>query len=468
MVFSSPLFLFLFLPLLLLCYWILPLRFRNALLLCFSLLFYAWGEPVGIFWLLASICLNYLVGLKLGTSNRSDKNRWLTIGVGANLLFLGYFKYANFLVEQVNLGLQSFSLSPLRHDPITLLLGISFFTFQAISYLVDLYRDEIKPQRNPFRLALYISFFPQLIAGPIVRYQEIDHDLAHPRKDLAERSLGLQRFILGLAKKVLIADTLGRTADTVFEMDTTLLSPQVAWLGLICYSLQIFYDFSGYSDMAIGLGRFFGFHFPENFLGPYRADSMREFWRRWHVTLSRWFRDYVYIPLGGNRGSRWRTGVNLLIVFFLCGLWHGAAWNFVIWGLVHGLFLVLERVVHLPVKIPLMLRHIYVLLVVMLSWVLFRTSTLAEAGRFYRLLAEPYYPGSATSGENGSLALYTYPLLWIMLAMGIIGLLPWGDWLRTIPTRFPAVREGAAILLLLFTLFFVVSSTYSPFIYFRF
>ncbi|MCA9041693.1 MAG: MBOAT family protein, partial [Planctomycetaceae bacterium] len=386
MVFSSPLFLFLFLPLLLICYWLFPLRWRNGLLLCFSLLFYAWGEPVGIVWLLGSIAWNYLAGLQIDRSIGSVRTRWLWYGIGANLAFLGYFKYTNFLVEQLNWGLTQFDVSLIRHDPVMLLLGISFFTFQAISYLVDVYRGEVAAQKRPDQLALYISFFPQLIAGPIVRYQEIQSELIAPHKNACERSQGFKRFILGLAKKVLIADTLGRTADTIWGMEPELLSPEVAWLGLVCYSLQIFYDFAGYSDMAIGLGLIFGFHFPENFLGPYRAASMREFWRRWHQTLSRWFRDYVYIPLGGNRGPRWRTGLNLLVVFALCGLWHGAAWTFLLWGLYRGLFLFLERGSFKPSTCPRFLKHVYVLLVVMLGWVLFRSPSLEYAAGYYQQL----------------------------------------------------------------------------------
>ncbi|QDU81255.1 Peptidoglycan O-acetyltransferase [Polystyrenella longa] len=468
MVFSSPLFLFLFLPLLLICYALLPLRCRNGLLLCFSLLFYAWGEPIGILWLLGSIGWNYVAGLQIGRTEGQARFRWLWIGITANLALLGYFKYTNFLIDQLNSGLFSIGGPLVRHDPVTLLLGISFFTFQAISYLVDVYRDEVQPQRRLDRLALYIALFPQLIAGPIVRYQEIESELAAPRKDELERSLGFKRFILGLAKKVLIADTLGRTADTVFGMEPELISTQVAWLGLLCYSLQILYDFAGYSDMAIGLGQIFGFRFPENFLGPYRADSMRGFWRRWHQTLSRWFRDYVYIPLGGNRGSQLRTGLNLLIVFALCGLWHGAAWNFLLWGLYHGSFLLLERWWSGHIPIPRLVRHAYVLLVVMLGWVLFRSPTLSYASKFYRVLFAPLLPGENATGPNGSVGLYSYPLLWLMLIVGIVGLLPWGAWCTRSRNRLRGMEETGYLLLLLVTMLFVASSTYSPFIYFRF
>ncbi|MAT14075.1 MAG: membrane-bound O-acyltransferase family protein, partial [Planctomyces sp.] len=375
-----------------------------------------------------------------------------------------YFKYSNFIVDQFNWFSLRIDGPLVRHDPVTLLLGISFFTFQAISYLVDVYRREVVAQKNPARLALYISLFPQLIAGPIVRYQEIDAELAEPRYNLRERSRGFQRFILGLAKKVLIADTLGRTADTIFGMEPESLSTSVAWLGLGCYSLQILYDFAGYSDMAIGLGLVFGFRFPENFLGPYRADSMREFWRRWHQTLSRWFRDYVYIPLGGNRGRRGRTAINLLTVFALCGLWHGAAWNFLLWGLYHGFFLAAERVPRGNWNCPRPLRHCYVLFVVMLGWVLFRSPSLDYAFAYYQQLI----PGYASAGPNGELALYSYPLLWIMLFAGIVGLLPWGGWLAPWRRSLPGLAEALAVLLLLLTLLFVASSTYSPFIYFRF
>lgn len=339
MVFSSPIFLFLFLPAVLAVYYLTPRAARNGALLAASLLFYAWGEVFHVAVMLASIAMNYAAGRWIARA--AGRRRTVAVGaaVAANLLWLGWFKYAGFLGGIAN---DVFGLRWRRPD-VHLPIGISFFTFQALSYVIDLGRGRAEPERSALRLALFISLFPQLIAGPIVRYVDIARDLVARRETLARFASGVRRFTVGLGKKMLIANVLAEPADRVFGLAPADLTAPLAWLGVAAYTAQIYFDFSGYSDMAIGLGRMFGFEFPENFRHPYAARSITEFWRRWHITLSTWFRDSLYVPLGGNRRGSARTALNLLAVFLLCGLWHGAAWNFVVWGLYHGALLGLER-----------------------------------------------------------------------------------------------------------------------------
>ena len=332
MVFSSATFLFAFLPVVLIGVLITPRAARNLFLLFMSLFFYAWGELYFVALMLVSIMMNYLVGGAIGRSGKGTETArlWLTVGIVINLALLGYFKYANFLVENWNLLTVQLGLEPFDHRDVHLPLGISFFTFQAMSYLIDVYRGDAEHDRNPINIALYIALFPQLIAGPIIRYHDVYQQIRTRSLSVDLAYSGLTRFICGLAKKLLIANPLGEVADQIFAINGNDLSTPVAWLGILCYSLQIYFDFSGYSDMAIGLGRMLGFRFLENFNYPYIASSVQAFWRRWHISLSNWFRDYLYIPLGGNRAGLFRTYCNLVIVFFLCGLWHGASWNFVI------------------------------------------------------------------------------------------------------------------------------------------
>ena len=381
MIFSTPVFLFLFFPIFYLIYAI--TGFRNVILLVASLLFYYWGEAAITGLLIVSIIFNYAFGLLLSKARRDGRNLnfYLFIGILLNLVFLIVFKYANFIVDNVNLILSRLDFGLLAQPNIHLPLGISFFTFQAISYLIDIKRGEIEVEYNPSTLSLYISMFPQLVAGPIVRYREVSDKLHHRTMNFSQFAMGAERFIIGLVKKVIFADQIGPIADSIFAAHGTDMTAPVAWLGVLCFTLQIYFDFSGYSDMAIGLGRMLGFKFPENFMHPYKSLSIQEFWRRWHITLSRFFRDYLYIPLGGSRKGKWRTYANLWIVFILCGLWHGASWAFVIWGAWHGLFLVLERttfgkIVHVT---PRFFQHIYVLVVVMIGWVFFRSENLQMA-----------------------------------------------------------------------------------------
>src|SRR5215831_6851224 len=405
MVFSSPIFLFLFLPITLGVYFVLPWRARNFWLLGASLVFYGWGEPKFVLVMLVSIVGNYALARWIDRVDDPKRRRVpLTIAVVLNIGLLAVFKYTDFAVQNVNTVLSDLDLRTLRLPDIALPIGISFFTFHALSYVIDVYRRVVPAQRSLFYIGLYISLFSQLIAGPIIRYHDVANQLEQRSVSRGDFAYGVERFVVGLGNKVLIANSLAGPADLVFSIPSDQLTLPVAWLGLACYTLQIYFDFSGYSDMAIGLGRMFGFHFLENFNYPYISQSLTEFWHRWHISLSNWFRDYLYIPLGGNRISPRRTYLNLVIVFFLCGLWHGAAWNFVFWGLFHGAFLVAERMglsrVLTGWRTPW--RHVYLLLVVMVSWVFFRASTLSHAWSFLAAMVGL----SPASGIEHPLGLY--------------------------------------------------------------
>jgi alginate O-acetyltransferase complex protein AlgI len=402
MVFSSALFLFLFLPVVLALVWLLPSRAQNPLLLVASLLFYAWGSPAALVWLLLSITLNHRLGLALAVqtgwwATPAGRHTVVTLAVIANLAFLGWFKYAGFLYHETRaLGAFVGVDLPVWADAPLLPIGISFYTFQALSYVVDVARREVPVQTSWSRLALYITFFPQLVAGPIVRYSDFARDLVHRTVTLDSAARGVHRLLIGLCKKLLLADSFAAVVDSLFDLPDEGLTPALARLALLCYALQIYFDFSGYSDMAIGLGLLFGFSFPENFHYPYIARSVTDFWRRWHQSLSTWFRDYLYIPLGGNRHGPLATCRNLLVVFALCGLWHGASWTFLAWGLFHGAFLALERLLTLareqlaPHGLPSNraallawvarpLGHAYTLAVVVTGWTLFRATDFTQA-----------------------------------------------------------------------------------------
>ena len=482
MLFTEPAFLFLFLPLLLAVYVATPRRLRNLVLLGASLYFYAAGEPRYVVVMLGSILLNYAAGLAIGAVRRERaRSVVLAAGVTANLLLLGAFKYAGFAVANLNVLLDAVGAARLPVPDVALPIGISFFTFQAMSYIVDVYRRETPPQRNLLRLALYVALFPQLIAGPILRYAAVASQLVHRRITARGFAEGIRRFIVGLGKKMILANGVAGTVDTIFATPAAQLAPAVAWLGIVCYALQIYFDFSGYSDMAIGLGRMFGFTFPENFRHPYVARSIGEFWRRWHITLSSWFRDYLYIPLGGNRVSRPRVFANLLLVFLLCGLWHGASWAFVVWGLFHGAFLGLERfgLAAWLQQAGRPVQHAYVLLVVLVAWVFFRAEDLGYAVAYLSAML-----GAAGEGPAlGVTALVDRRLLLVMAA-GVVGsapVLPWAvhAWTRRVEAAsahgalWPAVagRATGALLLgvvLLMSVMLSAAGTYSPFIYFRF
>jgi len=473
MVFSSATFLFAFLPVVLVGVLLTPRLARNLFLLAMSLFFYAWGELYFVALMLVSIVMNYLVGAAIGRAGKGTDiaRAWLTLGVVVNLGLLGYFKYANFLVENWNLLTVNLGLEPLDHNKVHLPLGISFFTFQAMSYLIDVYRGDAEHDRNPINIALYIALFPQLIAGPIIRYHDVYQQLRTRTLSVDLAYSGLTRFICGLAKKLLIANPLGEIADQIFAINGNDLSTPVAWLGILCYSLQIYFDFSGYSDMAIGLGRMLGFRFLENFNYPYIASSVQAFWRRWHISLSNCFRDYLYIPLGGNRAGLFRTYCNLVIVFFLCGLWHGASWNFVIWGLLHGAFLVIERVGfgNVLARLPAVVGHAYTLLAVIIAWVFFRAETLPEARNYLKAML---VPGSGNQ-DLYHVGQYLNPHVSLVLIVAIVLATPITRvTMSSVAARTVLGLELARIFALtcmfLLCLMTLAADAYNPFIYFRF
>jgi alginate O-acetyltransferase complex protein AlgI len=401
MVFSSEVFLFVFLPLVLVAYNVARGAFaKNFVLVVASAVFYAWGEGAYVALVLSSALINFAFGRGLSIlpdARRRTRRVLLAVAIAMNLCLLIALKYFGFLGDNLNFLLANTIGRSVSLSQLYLPLGISFFTFHAISYIIDVYRRTCDASRSPLQIILYFAFFPQLIAGPIVRYKDVASQLPARRIEVADLAFGARRFTVGLAKKVLVADTLGRIADRVFGAPAGTVDQPLAWFALAAYTLQIYFDFSGYSDMAIGLARLFGFRFLENFEFPYIAGSVREFWQRWHISLSRWFRDYLYIPLGGSRVPGWRLYVNLLVVFFLCGLWHGAKWTFVVWGLIHGVFLVLERVglMRRITSTPI-LRHVYVLSVVAFAWVFFRSASFADAIAFLTGLVRPAAAPSLT------------------------------------------------------------------------
>lgn len=463
MLFSSMIFLWGFLPIVVLGGCLLKGRKCNLFLLVASLLFYAWGEPVYVLVMLGSILFNWAAGLALDRAQR--KKPILVLSILVNLGVLGCFKYLGFLAEALN-SLAGRGLVPVPQ--IALPVGISFFTFQAMSYVIDLYRGTCPVQRSLPDLALYISFFPQLIAGPIVRYHDIDRQIRSRTVTAEKFASGLRRFLYGLGKKVILANGTAQLADAIFDLGASTLSPGVCWLGAIAYTLQIYYDFSGYSDMAIGLGRIFGFEFLENFNYPYLSGSIQEFWQRWHISLGSWFREYVYIPLGGNRKGQVRTYVNLLIVFFLTGLWHGAGLTFILWGLYHGFFQILER---LGLKKWLnrhsILSRIYCLLVVILGWVLFRGGSLRHAGGMLLHMLLPWrYSGLTSFGIFTAVTPRSFLILvCALLGCGPIPLLvkKWnvGEKYAWAELIYLALVFCACVMLL-------TAGSYNPFIYFRF
>jgi alginate O-acetyltransferase complex protein AlgI len=505
MVFSSTLFLFLFLPTVLAgCYLlILPvmlgyrarpwLGLSNGFLLAASLLFYFWGEGYRIWLLVAVILANFACGrlLTVGTSgllspggSRSLGQKLVLAGaVLSNLTLLGYFKYFNFGLETLNHLATALGSQPttwLEGFRVALPLGISFFVFQALSYTIDVYRGQVAAAKNLVDFACYISLFPQLVAGPIVRYVDVARQIVDRTITRSRVADGIARFIAGLGKKVLIANTLAVVADKMFSLSATELTTGAAWLGIVCYTLQIYFDFSGYSDMAIGMGRMLGFEFLENFNYPYIATSIQEFWRRWHISLSSWFRDYLYIPLGGSRCGTGRTYFNLCLVFLLCGLWHGANWTFIAWGLYHGLFLVLERTAWGAwiARRPAVVRHTYTLLAVMCGWVVFRVSSLTEAGSY---LGAMFGFGAGWWGFDAAWYLTTDVCLaltaGVLFAMPVVPTLAaWKEHLLRGGTRTTLGQEVAVGLgrlaslsaILWLSCLSLAAGTHNPFIYFRF
>lgn len=473
-VFSSVPFLFYFLPLFLSVYFLSPgTLLKNVSLLAFSLVFYAWGEPWFIFFMILSIALNYMIGLGFKTVDSRLGAVNLAIGVTTNLAFLAFFKYSTFLIENWNHVFGDvIQLEPIL--PPVLPIGISFFTFQAISYLIDAWRREVHVERNPLHVAVYISMFPQLVAGPIVRFKTVSRQLHQRRTTFGRAAAGLKIFLIGLAQKVLVADEVARIADAVFD---SAQNPafQEAWLGITAYTIQIYFDFAGYSNMAIGLGIALGFTFPRNFRLPYISQSVTEFWRRWHMSLSAWFRDYLYIPLGGSRGSRLATYCNLVTVFVLVGLWHGASWNFIVWGVHHGVFLVAERagLRRILQRGPAMAQWGYTMLAVMSGWVWFRAPDLSAAGSIFAGLTG--LNGFTEMRVSTHLAIYPVSIAALLAGAGLAVLLRdrkceysqlFAATVRLLRSRMAYNIIFMAIVAV--SVLKVASNSYSPFLYFRF
>lgn len=467
MVFSSTVFLFIFLTSVYILYRMIPtITAKNVLLLIFSLAFYTYGEPKAIILMIISIVMNYLFGLSMRKENKYRKAS-LAAAVVMNLTMLGIFKYAGFGAEMLD-RLPFLSVSV---PNIVLPIGISFYTFQAMSYVIDAYKNPSYIQRNLFKLALYITFFPQLVAGPIVKYYDFVDQIDNRRTTPEQTAAGIKRFITGLSKKLFIANTMAFAADYVYGLDTADLSIPLAWLGAVSYLFQIYFDFSGYSDMAIGLGAMFGFNFRENFNYPYISQSMQEFWRRWHISVSTWFKEYLYIPLGGNRKGKVRTAFNKLAVFFCTGVWHGASLNFIVWGLINGGFMMLESYKILNTEKWLKpFRHIYAVLVTILAFVFFRADNLTTACRFIGHMFVP-------SGDSVKTALFMRqltPMYIVMLVLAVVFSMPVMQKLRVKASspKAEAVYEygsyGVSLVLLGLCILTLSSASYNPFIYFRF
>ncbi|MBQ7328694.1 MAG: MBOAT family protein [Oscillospiraceae bacterium] len=462
MVFSTLTFLFAFLPIVCILYFLIPNRtYKNVILLIFSLVFYSWGEPKYIVLVLAASFVAYVGGLLIHRFDAKKKLKKTVFIITVVLLVanLFVFKYLDFTITQIN-GLfnSSFALAK-----IVLPIGISFYTFQILSYVIDLYKKEVSVQKNYFYLTLYVTFFPQLIAGPIVRYQTIEDEINARKESLDDFVCGLRRFIVGLAKKVIIANNVGAIAVMIYSGDAKIYGTQFYWLAAIAYALQIYFDFSGYSDMAIGLGRMFGFHFLENFNYPYIATSITDFWRRWHISLSTWFRDYVYIPLGGNRVKKHRWLLNILIVWALTGFWHGAEWNFIAWGLYYAALLICEKLfLHkLLKKLPKFLCWLYAMLIVLVGWVMFN---LTEPAAIIHALSQMFsfrYTDITTAVIANTDIVYAL----IYVPLGLICMLPWKNKQFRIPDW---LANMICLALLAISIVFLVGSTYNPFIYFRF
>ena len=441
---------------------------KNILLLLASLVFYAWGEPVYIVLLLVSIAANYGIGLLLGRQRDESvaAKTVLAAGILVNLGILGYYKYFDFFLRIVN------RLTGSEHEMrnIPLPIGISFFTFGAISYLMDLYRGHYEAEKNPLNMALYLSFFPKISVGPIARYRDFAPQLTNRQETVEKTAEGIRRFAYGLGKKVLVANIVGASVDKIYAQDITNVTGVMVWCAAILYAIQIYYDFSGFTDMAIGLGKMFGFDICENFNYPYLSGSIQEFWRRWHISLSSWFRDYVYIPLGGSRVSKIKHIRNLLIVWFLTGLWHGAAWNFVAWGLYYGVILIIEKYLLSPVldRLPDVVRHIYSIVLVVIGWVLFFSSSFGQAADYIRVM---FGAGAHGFADRESMYLLTSNLiLWLILIFGSTPLVHfrYEHMLRTKKWNTTIINSVVYAALFIVCIAYLVTETYNPFLYFRF
>ena len=469
MLFNSPIFLFLFLPLVLLVYYVCPKKLKNLLLLLASLFFYTWGEKELVLLICASALVDYIAALII-EGGRKKLGLWISIGFNLGLLFT--FKYFNFTLNNLTyvfdlLSISTDKLSSVKE--VILPLGISFYTFQTMSYTIDVYRGNVKATKNFINFATYVTLFPQLIAGPIIKYKDVAEQLVSRTTNAKQVSSGIRRFILGLAKKMLIANQCAFLSDGIFDIPESELTTPLAWLGVVAYSLQIYYDFSGYSDMAIGLGRMFGFSFLENFNFPFISKSIREFWQRWHISLSNWFKEYVYFSLGGNRLGKNRTYINLLIVFFVTGLWHGASWTFIVWGMLHGFFIILERLkLNTWLKKSKVVGHFYMIFALLITWPFFRCTTISEAWSYlvtmfsFNFNNTPYFYSYYFNIEV-ILALLFGIVFSTKIAPNLID--------RVFPKRnmkFEILSFSAAIALFILSSFYIAIDAYDPFIYFRF
>ena len=468
MLFSSIVFLFTFLPVTLIVYYIVPGAFKNVVMLLASLVFYAWGEPVYIILMLLSILFNYVCGIDIARYLKQGKKRRrrLIFNIVVNLCILGFFKYSGFVVDSINAVLPVHI--PYRELPLP--IGISFYTFQTLSYIIDVYRGNVKVQKNMLHFALYVSMFPQLIAGPIVQYADVEEQLMSRKESWGKFGDGVLFFIRGLAKKVILANTMGLIFNEVTGLPAGRISVLSAWLGCAAYAFQIYFDFGGYSDMAIGLGKMFGFEFRRNFFYPYMSTSITEFWRRWHISLGSWFREYVYIPLGGNRVSPGRHIFNIMVVWALTGLWHGAAWNFVIWGIYYGVLLLIEKyfLQKFLSRIPTVFGWIYTIIIVMTGWVFFFSPTLGSAAGYLKIMV-----GIGANGLADRESIYllvTNAVLWILAAAGS------APYVHRLYERViyggKKIRTGLNCMvyaaLFLLCVAYLVSASYNPFLYFRF
>lgn len=472
MIFSSLLFLFRFLPIVLLLYYAVPKKLRNLVLLLVSLVFYAWGEPVYVVLMIVSILISWSGGLAvdhfLRAGNEKGARISLGVSVAAGLSLLGFFKYADFVLRTINQAAGS-DIPLLR---LALPIGISFYTFQTISYIIDVYRGTASVQANIISYGAYVTMFPQLIAGPIVQYKTIDRQLRSRHESSEEFADGVMRFMIGLGKKVLLANNAGVLWDSIRVMDTGNLPVLTAWIGIAAYTFQIYFDFSGYSDMAIGLGHMFGFRFLENFDHPYLSKSATEFWRRWHISLGTWFREYVYIPLGGNRVGRFGLIRNTMIVWLLTGIWHGADWNFMLWGLYYGILLMLEKLVYGRAleKLPSVLRHVYCMFVVMIGWYLFSFNEISGG---YGYLAALFGGGGSFMDRGSIYQLYSNAVLLIILIIGSTTLPIRAasavlKKVRRSNTATVVLRGAFTVCVFMLSVAYLVSASYNPFLYFRF
>lgn len=468
MVFSSIVFLFTFLPITLILYYISPRKMKNIVLLLISLIFYAWGEPVYVFLMMFTTVFDYLIGLLINKyrRNKIKSKRIFIFAVLVNLGILGFFKYYGFVIENIN---SVFSLN-IGYNQLPLPIGISFYTFQTLSYVIDVYLDKVKVQKSLISFGLYVTMFPQLVAGPIVRYTDIDYQLKHRTHSMNKFGEGVDRFIQGLSKKVLLANNIGMIFTSIQQYDASEISVLTAWLAIAAYTLQLYFDFSGYSDMAIGLGKMLGFDFIENFNYPYISKSVTEFWRRWHISLGSWFREYVYIPLGGNRCSTIFQLRNLCIVWFLTGLWHGADWNFILWGLYYGLILIIEKFLLKDIleRMPRFIQHIYTMVLVMIGWTFFGIESIQKSLEYIKVMF--FLNGNKIIDSTFIYYLHTNLILLIILILCSTPIVN-KVFKKIIQNgRMEGVTLAVTVqfVLLFLSIAYLVNETYNPFLYFRF